>query len=130
MGTQVAGIEGCQRVDQRAPSRGPGRILHTNHALVAEIANDEDEPADAHLPIEQAQAEGSSAGRRQRVSRDHIAAALGNREGFPDSICKSPSDAEGTQTAFSIIAECGRGVLQVCPGSPAEHAYYPILLPA
>ena len=112
-------------------TQGPGPILHTNHALVADIVEDEDEralmdtyPSSRHRlrVLQQVASEASS--------RAHVVAALGNREGFPDSICKSPSATEATQTTFSIVAECGRGILQVCPGSPADHAYYPILLPA
>jgi isopenicillin-N N-acyltransferase-like protein len=111
--------------------RGPSPILHTNHALHPDIKDDEDEralmatyPSSRHrLDVLRRVASSAS-------SVDHVVGALQNREGFPDSICKSPSDAEGTQTSFSIIVDCGRGILQVCPGSPAEHAYYPILLPA
>lgn len=126
----VAGIElsasGGVRVNQRASP-----VLHTNHALDADIKDDEDEdalmktyPSSRHrLEVLQRIASGTS-------SMDQLAAVLGNREGFPDSICKSPSQAEPTQTAFSIIVDCGKRTLYLCPGSPAEHAYCPILLPA
>jgi isopenicillin-N N-acyltransferase-like protein len=106
-------------------------VLHTNHALDSDIRADEDQaalmksyPSSRHrLQVLQRFAPGIS-------SVDHLAAVLGNREGVPDSICKDYSKAEPTQTAFSIIADCGKRVLHVCPGSPAVHAYHPILLPA
>ena len=126
----IAGVEVSATRGLRA-TRGPGPILHTNHALHPDIGEDEDEdaltktyPSSRHrLDVLRCIAAGVSA-------TDHIAASLGNREGFPNSICKSRSDAEPSQTTFSIIAECRRRVLRVCPGSPAEQAYYPILLPA
>lgn len=126
----VAGIEVSAghgvRVNQRAAP-----VLHANHALDPDIKGDEDEaslmktyPSSRHrLQVLQRFAAGIS-------SVDHLAAVLGNREGVPDSICKDRSEAEPTQTAFSIIADCGKRVLHVCPGSPAAHAYHPILLPA
>lgn len=126
----VAGIEvsagRAVRVSQRTAP-----VLHTNHALDPDIRDDEDEgalrksyPSSRHrLDVLQRLAAGIS-------SIDHLAAALGNREGFPDSICKAHSQSEPTQTAFSIIADCGKCILYVCPGSPAEHEYCPILLSA
>jgi isopenicillin-N N-acyltransferase like protein len=126
----IAGVEVSAARGLRI-TRGPGPILHTNHALHPDIGADEDEDAlmktypssRRRMNVLQRIAAGAAA-------TDHIAAALGNREGSPNSICKSRSDAEATQTTFSIIVECGCRLLQVCPGSPAEHAYYPVLLPA
>jgi len=126
----IAGIEvsagGGVRVNQRAAP-----VLHTNHALDPDIKEDEDEHALMHtypssrhrLEVLQRVASGIS-------SVDDLVVALRNREGFPDSICKGRSHAEPTQTAFSIIADCGSRALYICPGSPAEHSYHPILLPA
>ncbi len=126
----VAGVEVSAgrgvRVNQRAAP-----VLHTNHALDSDIRGDEDEaalmktyPSSRHrLQVLQRLAPGTS-------SVDQLAAVLGNREGAPDSICKDHSEAEPTQTAFSVIADCGKRILHVCPGSPAVHAYHPILLPA
>jgi isopenicillin-N N-acyltransferase like protein len=126
----IAGVEVSAARGLRV-TRGPGPILHTNHALHPDIAEDEDEGAlmktypssRRRLDVLECIATAASA-------IDHVAAVLGNREGFPHSICKSPSTAEETQTSFSIIMECGRAILYVCPGSPADHPYYPILLPA
>jgi isopenicillin-N N-acyltransferase-like protein len=126
----IAGVEVSAARGLRV-TRGPGPILHTNHALHSEIREDEDEdalmktyPSSRHrLDVLRRVAANAS-------SVDSVVAALENRQGFPDSICKGRSDAEQTQTTFSIIADCGRGILQVCSGSPAEHAYHPILLPA
>jgi isopenicillin-N N-acyltransferase like protein len=125
----VAGIEVSAsagvRVNQHASP-----VLHTNHALDPDIKGDEDEdalmksyPSSRHrLEVLRRVAAGVS-------SMDQVGAALGNREGFPDSICKGHSQAEPTRTAFSIIADCGRRMLHVCPGLPTESAYRPILLP-
>jgi isopenicillin-N N-acyltransferase like protein len=110
--------------------QGPRPILHTNHALHPDIRDDEDEHAlmktypSSRQRLDVLQRVASSAS-----SVDHVVGALQNREGFPDSICKSASDAEGTQTSFSIIVDCGSRALHVCPGSPAEHSYHAILLP-
>jgi isopenicillin-N N-acyltransferase-like protein len=113
------------RVSERA-----GPVLHTNHALDPDIRDDEDEdalmknyPSSRHrLAVLQRITAGVS-------SVGDVGVTLGNRDGFPDSICKGHSQAEPTQTAFSIIADCGSRALHLCPGSPAEHAYCPILLP-
>jgi predicted choloylglycine hydrolase len=126
----IAGIEVSAACGLRV-TRGPGPILHTNHAIHPDIGEDEDEdvlmqtyPSSRHR-----------LGVLQRIAADPASvddaiAALGNRDGAPDSICKSRSDAEATQTTFSIIVDCGRGRLLVCPGSPAEHAYCAVALPA
>jgi isopenicillin-N N-acyltransferase-like protein len=124
-GVEVSAGRGV-RVNQRTAP-----ILHTNHALDPDIRDDEDEdalmrtyPSSRHrLEVLQRVASGVS-------SVGDLVAALGNREGFPDSICKGRSQAESTQTAFSIIADCGSRALYICPSSPAEHTYHPILLPA
>ena len=126
----IAGVELSVTRGMRA-TRGPGPILHTNHALHPDIGEDEDEDALTKTYP-------SSRNRLEVLRRiaagatpvDGLFAALRNREGFPDSICKGLSRAEPTQTAFSIIADCGTRALHVCPGSPAEHSYHPILLPA
>jgi len=123
-GVEVSASRGV-RVNQRASP-----ILHTNHALHPDIRDDEDEHAlmktypSSRQRLDVLQRVASSAS-----SVDHVVGALQNREGFPDSICKSTSDAEGTQTSFSIIVDCGSRALHVCPGSPAEHSYHAILLP-
>src|SRR4029450_12019836 len=114
------------RVNQRTAP-----ILHTNHAVDPDVRNDEDKdalmksyPSSRHrLEVLQQIAPGIS-------SVSDLVVALGNREGFPDSICKGRSQGEPTQTAFSIIADCGRRALHICPGSPADHTSHPILLPA
>jgi isopenicillin-N N-acyltransferase like protein len=121
-GVEVSASRGV-RVSQRA-----GPILHTNHALDPDIRDDEDVlmksyPSSRHrLAVLQRIAAGVS-------SVGDVGVALGNRDGFPDSICKGHSRAEPTQTAFSIIADCGSRALHLCAGSPAENAYCPILLP-
>ncbi len=124
-GIEVSAARGV-RVNQRTAP-----VLHTNHALDSDIRGDEDEsalmktyPSSRHrLQVLQRFAPGIS-------SVEQLAAVLGNREGAPDSICKDHSESEPTQTAFSIIADCGKRALHVCPGSPAAHAYHPVLLPA
>lgn len=126
----IAGVEVSAARGLRV-TRGPGPILHTNHALHPDIVEDEDEdtlmktyPSSRHRlgVLQRIAADVSSA--------DHVMTALKDRDGAPDSICKSRSDAEATETTFSIVVECGRGGLQVCPGSPAEHAYSAVALPA
>jgi predicted choloylglycine hydrolase len=124
-GVEVSAGRGV-RVNQRAAP-----VLHTNHALDPDIRDDEDEdtlmktyPSSRHrLQVLQRLSAGIS-------SVGDLVVALKNQEGFPDSICKGRSHAEPTQTAFSIVADCGSRALHLCPGSPAEHIYYPILLPA
>ena len=124
-GVEVSAGRGV-RVNQRAAP-----VLHTNHALDPAIRGDEDEgalmstyPSSRHrLQVLQRLAAGMS-------SVGDLVGALANQEGFPDSICKGRSQGEPTQTAFSIVADCGNRALYLCPGSPAEHAYRPVLLPA
>jgi isopenicillin-N N-acyltransferase like protein len=104
-------------------------VLHTNHTLDSDIESDEDEdalmrtyPSSRHrLEVLRRMAPDAS-------SVSQLMPILQNREGFPDSICKAPSEREPTQTAFSLIADCGNRMLHLRPGSPAEHAYRPIML--
>jgi isopenicillin-N N-acyltransferase-like protein len=105
---EVAGVEVSAgrgvRVNQHAAP-----ILHANHALHPDIKDDEDEnalmktyPSSRHrLEVLWRVASAAS-------SVDDVVSALGNREGHPDSICKARSRIEQTQTAFSIIVDCGR----------------------
>ena len=124
-GVEVSASRGV-RVNQRTAP-----VLHTNHALDPDIREDEDEHALMHTyPSSRHRLEVLQRVAAGVTSVDDLVVALRNREGFPDSICKGPSKAEPTQTAFSIIADCGARALHVCPGSPAEHSYHPILLPA
>lgn len=122
----VAGIEisagQAVRVNQR---RSP--VLHTNHALDADIRRDEDE----------AQLMRSYPSSRQRydvlkrVAADtstvsEVAAVLNNQDGFPNAIWKAPSADEPTETAFSVIVDCGSRILYIAPGSAQSHSYHSV----
>ena len=119
----VAGVEVAARTGARINQRG-SPVLHTNHALDADVAADESE-------IE-LQAIYPSSRHRYDVLRRKlpaqpdvviIAALLADEEGYPDSISKAASEGEPSATLFSVIFECGARSLLLCPGAPAHHPY-------
>jgi isopenicillin-N N-acyltransferase-like protein len=124
-GVEVSASRGV-RVNQRVSP-----VLHTNHALDRDIKDDEDEdalmksyPSSRHrLEVLQQIAPGIS-------SVGDVGVTLRNQNGFPDSICKGYSQAEPTQTAFSIIVDCGSRALYIRSASLAGHSYHPVPLPA
>lgn len=119
----VAGVEVSAHLGARI-NQGESPVLHTNHALDPAIQGDEDAAAlRATYP--------SSCHRHQRLqhfkpsafSVPAIAALLADRNCFPDSIAKAASDEEPSATLFSVIFDCGAGVLHLCTGAPSDNAY-------
>lgn len=128
-GGNVAGVEVSAGAGVQV-TEGQGPILHTNHVLAAAIADDEDEAALMRTyPSSRHRLEILRRRAAQVSSPDQVMAILRDRDGFPDSVSKAQSDREPTQTAFSIVMDCGGRALSLCPGSPAAYPYLPILLP-
>lgn len=102
-------------------------ICHTNHALIPLTQAFED-------PVAQERIYPST---RQRLSimkewsdafrtPADLVHLLRNRTGAPDSISKSLSAREPTQTAFSIVFDCAGKSVQLCRGRPSESDYVDI----
>lgn len=124
----VAGIEVSASRGVRV-TRGGVPILHTNHALDLHIREDEDESLLMKTyPSSHRRLDTLRRFSTETSSVDSLMAVLRNRDGFPDSISKAPSDGEPTMTAFSIIADCGNHVVHVAAGPPADHAYRAFVL--
>ncbi len=96
-------------------------VLHTNHAVSGLVAYENKETLEKTYP--------SSAQRLHALNllaetaEVKLEDILRDRKFAPDSICKSPSAAEPTQTAFSIIMDCNRRHMKLCRGKPSERLY-------
>lgn len=120
---EVAGIEVSASIGVRVNQRR-SPVLHTNHALDADIMADENESVLMKTH--------PSSRRRYEVLRRKCPAAptvaavlslLADKDGYPDAICKGISLEEPTATAFSAIFDCGNRTLFLCPGAPGERPY-------
>lgn len=126
---RVAAVEvsahGAKIQSQSAP------VFHTNHALQTDIRQDEDEAALQRIY--------PSSRERHAALLRHAAALSGpgsikillaNEDGAPDSICKTASAREPTETVFSVLFDCGRREIHLCAGAPARNSYVTLALPA
>lgn len=100
------------------------RILHTNHALTAPIIAVEDETRlQAVYPSSRGRLKAlEQAGKDANTVAD-VMAALRDRAGAPNSVSKTPSPAEPTSTAFSIVYDCSAGRFHLCGGPPSAGQY-------
>lgn len=87
-----------------------GLVVHTNHALHPDLAAIEDEiglqrtypTSPRRLEAARRRAQGAAAGMRQ------LTAILSDRDGAPDSVWKSASEREPTQTVFTFAFDCAK----------------------
>lgn len=105
--------------------------LHTNNTLLFATSQEEDTEALGRIYPSSATRLSSlrTACDREPASVDGVKRMLSNEVGAPDSVSKTSSEAEPTETAFSIILDCGRGELHVAGGRPACTPYRTISLP-
>ncbi len=100
-------------------------IVHTNHPLLPKTAMWEDvEQVARHYPSSRSRLR--AARRFTLTGIESITALLRDRSGAPDAICKSPSTGERTETAFSVIFDCGRQEARVAIGRPDQADFCPI----
>jgi len=119
----VAGVEVSASLGPRI-NQAESPVLHTNHALDPAIAGDEDAAAlHATYPSSRHRHQRLQQGKPAAFSVSAIAALLADRDGFPDSIAKAASAEEPSATLFSVIFDCGAGILHLCTGAPSENAY-------
>ena len=121
---------GRLKVVEVSPSAGvaetaPQVITHTNHPLFPPIAVWEDVEAVARL-YPSSRERLRAANRLPLTSIDDIKTMLRDRAGAPDAICKSPSAREPTETAFSVIFDCGRREATIAIGRPDQNPYHRI----
>jgi isopenicillin-N N-acyltransferase-like protein len=105
---RIAGIEVSAHGTAVFARQGP--VLHTNHLIAKALPDAEDArrldetyPSSQHrLAMLQQLATGVT-------TVDGICRILSNNVGHPDSILKSPSPDEPTETALSAVFDCGAG---------------------
>ncbi len=106
-------------------------LLHTNHAVLAETAGqeDQDELADVYpSSISRLTALQASMAREAR-SVDGIKRMLQDELGAPDSVCKTASSKEPTETVFSVVMDCARGEIHLATGRPSVNVYRKFVCP-
>lgn len=97
-------------------------IRHTNHPLLPAIAVWEDIEVVAQL-YPSSRERLRAAYRLPLESARDIEALLRDRTGAPDAICKSASQREQTETAFSVIFDCRRREAMIALGRPDRAPY-------
>jgi isopenicillin-N N-acyltransferase like protein len=99
-------------------------IVHTNHALDADISADESEATLlATYPSSRHRYDILRGKLPPRPDVAVIAALLADQDGHPDSVSKAASVREPSATLFSVIFDCGDRTLFLCSGAPSDHSY-------
>lgn len=105
--------------------------LHTNNALLPPTQNEEcldalsaiyPSSASRLVALENGLARGC-------LDVQGMKRLLCDETGAPNAVCKTASTDEPTETAFSIIMDCGRGELHFTSGKPSLDSYRKIVLP-
>ncbi|WP_250482402.1 C45 family peptidase [Caballeronia sp. GACF5] len=110
----------------------PGDVLvHTNHALLPVTSSEEDTKSLLGIyPSSAARlAALQAAVACGNLDADGVKQVLRDESGAPDAVCKTASANEPTETAFSIVMDCGRGEIHVVAGKPSVSAYRRIIIP-
>jgi len=102
-------------------------IRHTNHPLLPVITAWEDIEVVAQL-YPSSRERLRAAYRFPLESARDIEALLSDRTGAPDAICKSISQREHTETAFSVIFDCRRREAMISLGRPDRIPYQRVRL--
>jgi isopenicillin-N N-acyltransferase-like protein len=115
---RVAEVSPCVGVvDEAAHS-----MIHTNHPRFPAVAMWENGEAVARLyPSSHERLRAASS--LPLTSIDDIKVILRDRSGAPDAVCKSVSAREATETAFSVILDCGRREVLIAAGRPDLYSY-------
>ncbi len=123
----IGDATGSLSVAEISPSAGVADaacpvIRHTNHPLLPAIAVWEDIEAVAQL-YPSSRERLRAANRLTLESAQDIEVLLRDRAGAPDAICKSASQREDTETAFSVIFDCRRREAMIALGRPDRAPY-------
>lgn len=105
--------------------------LHTNNALLPTTRAEENQQALlGTYPSSVARlAALQGALTSEELSVEGVKRVLCDQTGTPNAICKTASSDEPTQTAFSIIMDCGRAEMHLAFGKPSADSYRKIVLP-
>ncbi len=106
-------------------------ILHTNHPLSKPIKTFENRDVARRVyPSSRKRLRSlrTVTDQLQAWNSAEVEAVLANRKGAPDSISKSKSKAEPTETAFSVIYEPTRRTARFCLGRPDLGQYFSLSL--
>lgn len=106
-------------------------LVHTNNALVPVTRDEEDREALAGMyPSSAARLSAlRAATSREERTVDGVMRILRDESGAPDSVCKTASSSEPTETAFSVVMDCARGEIHLSAGKPSVNSYRRIALP-
>ncbi|MCP3371810.1 C45 family autoproteolytic acyltransferase/hydolase [Bradyrhizobium cajani] len=105
--------------------------LHTNNSLLPETRRQENQDALRGIyPSSAARlAALQCAFTRESLSVEGVKRVLCDETGAPNAVCKTASPEEPTETAFSIIMDCGHGEIHLASGRPSVSSYRRVLLP-
>ncbi|RUV27667.1 MULTISPECIES: C45 family peptidase [unclassified Mesorhizobium] len=105
--------------------------VHTNNALLPVTTGEENTRAlSKHYPSSSARLRSLQAAiAREALSVDGAMRVLRDESGAPNSVCKTASADEPTQTAFSVVMDCARGEIHLAAGRPSLNAYRRIAVP-
>ncbi|MER9178369.1 C45 family peptidase [Mesorhizobium sp. M0955] len=106
--------------------------LHTNNSLLSTTRNEENQDALRGIypssAARLAALQGALSG--EELSVEGVKRVLCDETGAPNAVCKTASADEPTETAFSIIMDCGRGEMHLASGKPSMNGYRKVVLPA
>lgn len=115
-GCEISPLIGC------VPLTG-NQIVHTNHPITPPIAIMEDIEAVARIyPSSRERLRSANSPSLEGIADIHR--LLRNTTGAPDAICKTASEREPTQTAFSVVFECRDRRASICLGRPDRGVYH------
>ncbi|AZO22632.1 acyl-CoA-6-aminopenicillanic acid acyltransferase [Mesorhizobium sp. M1E.F.Ca.ET.045.02.1.1] len=125
---QIASVEVSARHGVSV-CRSASFFAHTNHALDAQIRDDEDaELLARQYPSSQKRLEILKARGAHCTNADEVMVTLRDQTDAPDAVCKQTSVREPTQTAFSVAMQCWDRTLFLARGMPSVAEYQRISL--
>ncbi|MES0056639.1 MULTISPECIES: C45 family peptidase [unclassified Mesorhizobium] len=106
--------------------------LHTNNSLLPATRGEENQDAlHGTYPSSAARLQAlRGALEREELSVEGVKRVLCDETGAPNAVCKTASANEPTETAFSIVMDCGRGEMHLACGKPSVNGYQKTILPA
>lgn len=120
---RIAAVEVSPTIGARLLRNAPV-LFHTNHALDERAAAVQDKAAlKRAYPSSQDRLKALRPHEYRLVGVKDVMIALSDRRGAPNAVAKMVSADEPTETAFSIIMECGSRRIHLCAGPPSKDRY-------